>query len=316
MYLDYWKLDRLPFDERIDPKCFFASGVHRGIRLHMRTVVEQRKLMALLVGGPGSGKSTAAASLSDSFRECHPAITLAVTPTTARDTLLALVDELQQLESCNAAPCSTEKHAASPITRSTGPIPRNDVECSDVVQLLRGRLEVRRQAGQHVVAFLDAADQLPDRELRKLTGALRELAGDHTPALTVFVIGSPELLVRIRYLSPGGDPLFPQCILSAMAPADSALYVRHRIQRAGGDPGIFLPDSLELIHDVCTGIPRRINRLCDLCLLVGYSKNCEAISDGLVWTAQREMSVLASSRTAVDAPTRRWRPMRRNFSLQ
>jgi hypothetical protein len=73
---------------------------------------------------------------------------------------------------------------------------------------------------------------------------------------------------------------------------------------------------MELIHDLCAGIARRINRLCDLCLLVGYSKNCELITEGLVWTAQRELSVLAPSRTASHPPTRRWRSLGKRLALQ
>jgi general secretion pathway protein A len=143
-----------------------------------------------------------------------------------------------------------------------------------------------------------------------LLHTLRNLT--ETPAMTTLIIGSPELLLRTRRLPRQSDRLFPQCVLGAMAPADTALYVRHRMLRAGGDPEIFPAAAVEIIHDLCGGIARRINRLCDLCLLVGYSKNCDAVTPGLIWMAQGEIRFLAPSRTALAAPTRRWRAFRRH----
>jgi general secretion pathway protein A len=100
-----------------------------------------------------------------------------------------------------------------------------------------------------------------------------------------------------------------------MAPVDTALYIRHRMLRAGGDPTIFSDAAVELIHDLCGGLPRRINRLSDLCLLIGYSQNCDPITHSLVWTAQSEIRVLAPSRTPRTPHTRRWRPLGRMLKV-
>jgi general secretion pathway protein A len=336
MYMEYWKLARRPFDERIDPQWFFASGVHRGTRVHLQAIVDQEKPVALLVGAVGSGKSMVAASLADGLTESHPALALNVIPATALDTLQEMLDELHHSRRTESASASNEPGRVAgceyqPNRPAHSPdlpqrvVPRRSTvtseqchsgQLADAQERLRKQLSRRRLAGQHVVAFLDGADVLSDTELRKLLRALRELAGNETAAMTAFVIGSPELLGRSRRLTRDSERIFPQCLLGTMSPTDTALYVRHRVQRAGGDPEIFAPPSIALIHDLCGGVPRRVNRLCDLCLLAGYSKNCEFITEGLVWTAQQELSVLAPSRTAMAPPTRRWRSLGKRLSLQ
>jgi type II secretory pathway predicted ATPase ExeA len=62
---------------------------------------------------------------------------------------------------------------------------------------------------------------------------------------------------------------------------------------AGREKEIFTKDAHTSIFELSGGIPRRINRLCDLSLLVGYAENLtkltaaeiEAVSDELLTTA-------------------------------
>jgi type II secretory pathway predicted ATPase ExeA len=293
MYLDYWKLERRPFDERIDPQWFFPSGAHQGMWMQMRAIVERRHAVAILAGGVGAGKSMVAATLAEHFSDTHMAITVGSPCGTSNEVFQRILDELQR------------------TSVASNEFSYRDFELADPSQLVKQQLARRVQAGQRIVAFVDAADHLPPHEFGELLGKLHELQAGNSCEMTTFVIGSPELLVRFGHLLRAGGRQAPQSILGSMAPTDSALYVRFRMQRAGGDPGIFTPEAIERIHDLSGGIPRRINRLCDVCLLVGYSKGCEVITDGVVWSAQPEIRLLAPSRTAAAPPTRRWRPMQR-----
>jgi general secretion pathway protein A len=62
------------------------------------------------------------------------------------------------------------------------------------------------------------------------------------------------------------------------------------MQAAGATREIFDPSALETLHRLTHGVPRRVNRLCDLALLIGYAEEratiagsqIEAISDELV----------------------------------
>ena len=52
---------------------------------------------------------------------------------------------------------------------------------------------------------------------------------------------------------------------------ETAGYVEHRLTAAGATREIFKADALAAVHQLTGGTPRRINRLCDLALLVGFA---------------------------------------------
>ena len=66
-------------------------------------------------------------------------------------------------------------------------------------------------------------------------------------------------------------------------------YINHRLKVAGRNEPIFTQEALELIYDRTGGIPRRINRLCDICLLSGMIKETKEISEGIVLEEAKEL---------------------------
>ena len=52
----------------------------------------------------------------------------------------------------------------------------------------------------------------------------------------------------------------------------------HRLETAGRTERIFEDDALAVIFELSGGVPRRINRLCDLALLVGYADELKTLS--------------------------------------
>jgi len=296
MYLRHWKLAQRPFDERVDPRWFFSSTVHQEVLLKLQHAVEQRAGIAILAGGLGCGKSMVATLLAEGLsRETHPVFRFALTPATAIDGLEGIVEQLRH---------STPSASAS--TEGT-----SEQRAEAAVEELERLLAERAEAGQHPVVILDAADWLKDAELHGLVRLLRSLNVQRQPALTTVLIGSVELLVRARRVAETDDQLFPQCLLGAMPAADTAGYITHRIRMAGGEPSLFSEPAHSLIHDLSGGIPRRINRLCDLSLLVGFAEEADQIDPKHVWTAQSEIRVLAPTRTATAPAPHHWRPLSR-----
>jgi general secretion pathway protein A len=54
--------------------------------------------------------------------------------------------------------------------------------------------------------------------------------------------------------------------------------VSHRLRVAGAVQPIFDAESLTALHGLTHGIARRINRLCDLALLIGYAEERRTIT--------------------------------------
>jgi general secretion pathway protein A len=78
-----------------------------------------------------------------------------------------------------------------------------------------------------------------------------------------------------------------------MAQAARRTFLYHRLQAAGARQEIFDSSALEAVHHLSLGVPRRINRLCDLAMLIGFAEEraclgcaqIEAIAEELVAVA-------------------------------
>jgi general secretion pathway protein A len=85
------------------------------------------------------------------------------------------------------------------------------------------------------------------------------------------------------------------CLLPAFSAEETGGYVAHRLQAAGAAREIFDRSAVEAVHALGRGIPRCINRLCDLALLVGYAEErsiiaaeqIEAVSEDLTAYVER-----------------------------
>jgi general secretion pathway protein A len=58
---------------------------------------------------------------------------------------------------------------------------------------------------------------------------------------------------------------------------------------AGSPRSIVDPDALPTLQELTNGIPRRINRLCDLALLVGYAEEQQMLSASHFESVCREL---------------------------
>ena len=70
---------------------------------------------------------------------------------------------------------------------------------------------------------------------------------------------------------------------------ETAAYVEHRLRVAGAGRSIVEPDALPTLQELTHGIARRINRLCDLALLVGYAEEQATLDAGHFESVCREL---------------------------
>ena len=58
---------------------------------------------------------------------------------------------------------------------------------------------------------------------------------------------------------------------------------------AGRTAPIFTPEAVKLIFDFTRGTPREINNLCDVALLVGYTKRAKDIGEKIIAEVIKDM---------------------------
>jgi len=107
--------------------------------------------------------------------------------------------------------------------------------------------------------------------------------------VTILLIGSPELAIKVRRLKHLDQRITIRYHLNTLYYTHTANYVAHRLRMAGRTAAIFTEEAIKRIFDFTRGTPREINNLCDVALLVGYTKRAEEIGDKIIAEVIKDM---------------------------
>jgi len=292
MYTKYWRLNSCPFLERTDPSRFYPVGAHQEAAVRLREAVSCGVPIATVVGCVGVGKSMVAA--------------VAARKAAADGCVVAALEPL----------CGPE---AKPVEVAWGPVPSGYLDSEADLPATLG--ELTRRLDQPAMLVLDKADAVPDDLLCGLVEFVRAWHERLGPPITLVLLGTPELSVRAEriglQLDQGKESSTVYLWLRRLEADQTSGYLRHQLRLSGGSLGIFAPAAIEVLHELSGGVPRRINRLADMCMLIAFARGRGSIDKQTVIEAQRELSGLAESRTPRAQRYRGWSlPSRRKAQLQ
>jgi len=121
-----------------------------------------------------------------------------------------------------------------------------------------------------------------------------------------FLVGQHEL--REKLVRPENRALRQRITLNynidALVFEETDEYIRYRLQVAGTSERIFTPDAVNRIHQYATGLPRKINIICDHALLTGYVQNLRQIGAPIVQECVKDISILMTPEKRVSSPPR------------
>lgn len=138
-------------------------------------------------------------------------------------------------------------------------------------------------ANKRTLLIIDEAQNLTPAALEELR-MLSNVNSDKDLVLQIILIGQRQLRDNLK------DPRLEQFAqrialdyhLDSLGVEETRHYIRHRLQHAGGKPTLFSESAFRLIHEHTAGIPRLINRLCDLCLVYGCAEQYALLDVDLV----------------------------------
>jgi type II secretory pathway predicted ATPase ExeA len=142
---------------------------------------------------------------------------------------------------------------------------------------------------KRTVLIVDEAQNLSPETLEELR-MLSNINADKHQVLQVILAGQPGLrdLLRRPDLEQFAQRIAVDYNLEPLTTEETAGYIRHRIEVAGGDPALFEPEACAIFHRYSGGTPRLINLLCDTALVYGYAEQLPRIDASLALDVARD----------------------------
>lgn len=266
MYTAFYKLTGKPFQISSDPSFIWLGEKHREALATLKYGVIDNKGLMLLTGDVGTGKTTLINTLIESLSDD---VYCASVP----DPQLNLIDFLNYIAQ------------AFHID--------NDFKSKGSFLLHFGWfLESVYKQNKKVLLVIDEAQLLTQtllEEIRLLSNIHRD--GNHL--LNIFFVGQNEFNEILH--RPENRAVTQRITLNyqinPLSTKETDLYIRHRLKIAGASRMLFSTSAVKAISAYSEGIPRRINIICDHCLLTGYVEEKTKIDAKIVKDCVKDIAI-------------------------
>lgn len=275
MYSQHWKLNRRPFENTLEPEFFFPSQTHQAALLKLRYLIENQKGAGVLVGPTGTGKTFVTHRLAKELSSSAGPWLNFVFPQMSADDLLTDV----------AIRLGGESVMADRPTHSV--LPR-----SAALRIIERSLDEHSRAGRHPVLVIDDAHLIDDPATLQTLELLLNFQQPPQRAFSLILLGDRLLLSRLARIPRFDERLAVRAMLQSLSPDETARYIRFRLEVSGARNAIFDDEALAEIAELSDGIPRRINRIADLALLVGYADGRSQLTAEDVASVSEELATV------------------------
>jgi general secretion pathway protein A len=271
MYEAHWGLEGKPFENTPDPKFLYYSQQHKEALARMLYVVREHKGAALFTGEYGSGKTLLSRVLWQELQQEN-----------RYQSVFILNPRLSGLEFIQEI-----VHQLSQGTQSS-------TSKIDLFHTLHKILYSNHSMGRHSVIMIDEAQAISDMDIFEELRLLLNFQLDNAFLLTIILLGQPELKNIVSNLPQLIQRMAVLYHLSALNETETREYIQHRLTVAGAKKPIFDEEAYKEIYFCSMGIPRRINTICDLSLLVGFGNGVKTIDKKIILKVNEDLESTSS----------------------
>ena len=256
MYLDYWKFKKFPFENVPDPDFFYLSNSHEEGLTRLIYAAQMRKGSAMLSGEIGCGKTTLSMVYVRDLPENKYDVGIIINPKLESNEFLQEI--LYQF--------------------GINDIPDSKIKC---LRVLNEKMLANLDTGKETLLIVDEAQVLDQSTFEEIR-LLLNFQLNNRFLMTIILIGQPELVQKVKNIEQLDQRIAIKYHLTPFNFEDTEKYIIFRQQKAGGRDNVFSYEAITKIFGHTGGVPRKINNLCDLSLLIGSSTNKNIISKNIV----------------------------------
>jgi type II secretory pathway predicted ATPase ExeA len=157
------------------------------------------------------------------------------------------------------------------------------------VRRVRAALSAEAARGRRTLLIVDEAHLIQDQATFEALRLLMNFTTAGTPDLQCLLVGGAEMVLGL----PNSllERLSGHALLGPLSEEESGAYVLGRLATAGATEPLFGPEALTALYRAGEGLPRRLNRLGDLALLVAYARHQTRPDTQAVAAAERELAL-------------------------
>lgn len=267
MYEDYWNLKDKPFKNTPDSRFFYFSRQHEEAMTRMLFTITEDKGAMVLTGDVGCGKTLLSRALLEQLDPERYDVALMPHPN------LNPAEFLQEIL----------YQFGYPVTGCNNK--------AELLRLLNHCLLNNKRLGRRTIIIVDEAQMVLDKNTLEEIRLLLNFQQDNEFLLTLFLIGQPELRVMLDELPQLTQRLAVRYHINPLNKTDSHAYLHHRLDIAGTQHELFTSGAETLIVQFSQGVPRQMNNLGDMALMVGFGQKSPVVDETLVRQVASAMEV-------------------------
>lgn len=284
MYQEYYHLRSMPFQLSPDPEFFYASPGHKRVLSYLQYGVHQGDGFIVVTGDVGTGKTTLIRRLLNELKLSADIVAAQLTSTQlSEDDLLRMILAAFGL-----------KHEG--------------LSKPSLLINLEKFLRDLAQKGKRVLLIVDEAQNLPVKAIEELRMLSNYQEGNRA-LFQSFLVGQEEFrkILKDEQLEQLRQRIVASYHLGPLSEADTQGYIEHRLKTCGWakDP-IITPAAYTSIYNYSSGIPRKINTLCDRIFLYSSLREIHEVDEAVVAEVTAELGdevVNANTTGEVDVAT-------------
>jgi len=263
----YFGLTRNPFSLTPDPKFLYLSNSHKEALAHLYFGLQEKNGFIAITGEVGTGKTTLCRAFLDQ-----------------------LTPEYEVAYIFN--PCLTSLELLQNINREFSLTSPDECSKKALTDRLYEFLIAKKREGKTVIVIIDEAQKLEPEVLEQIR-LISNLETNTEKLIQIILIGQPELneILKSYHLRQLNQRITVRWNIDPLDEGETREYINNRL-RIAGSPNMslrFRNMAMGKIYHYSQGIPRVINIIAYMAMLIAFVENKKVIDKEMITRAVKDL---------------------------